>query len=62
MEFFCFRFGFSKVFCSGLNLFSLKLVGRVWISVGAEYFENPTLTAFLIKGTSTSCSQSNVHG
>lgn len=55
MEFFCFRFEFSKVFSSGLNLFSLKLVGRVWISVGVEYSENPTPTAFLIKGTSISC-------
>jgi len=55
MELFYFRHVFSKVLSADLNLCSLKLVGRVWISVGAEYVENHALTTFLIKGASTSC-------
>lgn len=52
---FYFRFGISKVLSAALNLFSLKPVGRVCVSVGDEYFSNLALTTFLIKSTSIWC-------
>lgn len=48
-----FRLGDSIVFSAGLNLFALKVVGRVWLSVGVACFETLALTTLLIKGTST---------
>lgn len=46
------RFGISEVLSAALNLFSLKPLGRVCVSVGDEYFLNFALSTFLIKSTS----------